>query len=69
LLETIKLEDEKTPICLQALSAAYEGAGDIDSALRYLQLARERAAARGMDELTAQIQRDMDRLSSAPKAR
>ena len=67
LFETIKVEDDKTPICLQALSAAYEGAGDIQNALRYTQLARERAVLRGMDELAVQLQIDINRLSNGTK--
>jgi len=68
LLETIKVEDDKTPLCMQALATAYLSAGDVKQALRYTQQARESAALHKMDELVAQLQKDIDRLSSEAKA-
>ena len=68
LLETIKVDDDKTPVCMQALAVAYQGAGDVKKALYYTQQARERAIMRKMDELVAQLQRDIDRLSAETKA-
>jgi tetratricopeptide (TPR) repeat protein len=68
LLETIKIDDGKTPVCMQALAAAYQGAGDTKNAMYYTRQARERAMLRKMDELAAQLQRDIDRLSAETKA-
>jgi tetratricopeptide (TPR) repeat protein len=63
LLEAIKVEDNITPLCMQALASAYQSAGDVKRALQYTRQARERAASYKMDELAAQLQRDIDRLS------
>jgi tetratricopeptide (TPR) repeat protein len=67
LLETIKIDDDKTPLCMQTLAVAYQSAGNLKKALYYTQQARERAIGRKMDELAAQLQTDLDRLSSATK--
>jgi tetratricopeptide (TPR) repeat protein len=66
LLETIKVEDEKTPICMQALAAAYQRAGDLKSAAHYTREARQRALSRNMTALAEQLQQDLVRLSKAP---
>jgi len=64
LVSTIKVEDRKTPICMQALASAYEHAGNRAQALYYLREGRDRAVSLKMDELAAQLKRDSDRLSS-----
>jgi tetratricopeptide (TPR) repeat protein len=69
LLETIRVEDDKTPVCMQALAAAYQRAGDLNHALHYTSEARQRAVARKMDALAAQLQGDLDRLTAETKAR
>jgi predicted Zn-dependent protease len=66
LLETIKVEDDKTPICMQALAAAYQRAGDLKSAAHYTREARQRALSRNMTALAEQLQQDLVRLSKAP---
>ena len=66
LLETIKVEDDKTPICMQALAAAYQRAGDLKSAAHYTREARQRALSRNMTALADQLQQDLARLSKAP---
>ena len=48
LLETIQVEDDKTPVCMQALAAAYQRAGDLKSAAHYTREARKRALSRNM---------------------
>jgi tetratricopeptide (TPR) repeat protein len=67
--ETLKVEDEKTPVCMQTLAAAYEGAGDRKKALYYIREARQRAISRQLDELAKQLQRDLERLSNEAKSR
>jgi tetratricopeptide (TPR) repeat protein len=69
LVETIRVEDEKTPVCMQALAAAYEGAGDQKKALYYIREARQRAMSRKLDELAKQLQRDQERLADEAKSR
>ena len=63
-LETIRVEDSRTPVCMQALAIAYERAGNRERALEYLHQARERAAAFGMQDLVSQLQRDLNRLTA-----
>ncbi|HKX00830.1 MAG TPA: tetratricopeptide repeat protein [Bryobacteraceae bacterium] len=69
LRETIQVEDDKTPVCMQALAAAYQRAGNLRMALHYAQEARQRCLARRMDALAAELQLDIDRLSAETKAR
>src|SRR6185503_9858021 len=57
LLETIKVDDDKTPLCMQTLAVVYQSAGDIRKALYYTRQARERAILHKMDELVAQLER------------
>jgi tetratricopeptide (TPR) repeat protein len=66
LLETIQVEDDKTPICMQALAAAYQRAGDLKNAAHYTREARQRALSRNMTALAEQLQQDLVRLSKAP---
>ncbi|PYV08632.1 MAG: hypothetical protein DMG23_13055 [Acidobacteria bacterium] len=63
-LETIKVEDSRTPICMHALAIAYERAGNRERALYYLHQARQRAASFGMQDLLSQLQRDLNRLTA-----
>ena len=64
LLETTKVEDNFTPVCMQALAIAYERAGNRERAVYYLRQARQRAVSRGTKDLASQLQRDIDRLSA-----
>jgi tetratricopeptide (TPR) repeat protein len=66
LQETIKVDDNKTPICMQALAVAYQRAGDVASAAHYTRDARQRALSRNMTALADQLQQDLVRLSKAP---
>ena len=63
LRQTLAPEDEKTPLCAYALGAAYARVGNRDEALKYLQQAREKAAARGQAELLSSIDKDLSRLT------
>jgi tetratricopeptide (TPR) repeat protein len=61
--QTLTPEDEETPRCTYALGAAYARVGNRAEALKYMQQAREKAAARGQAELTASIEKDLRRLT------
>ncbi len=63
LLETVKVEDNRTPICMHALALAYHYSGNRAQALHYVREARRRAATFGMNDLVAQLDRDLKRLS------
>jgi len=63
LLETLKVEDSKTPLCLQALGIAYERAGNRERALYYTREAWRRATSLKMRELVTQLQKEIDRLA------
>ena len=65
-LQTRAPEDEDTPRCLYALGAAYARAGNRESALRYMNQARQKAASLGQSELLSAIEKDLQIL--APKA-
>ena len=65
LLETVKQEDEKTPVCMQALAVAYQRAGDLDKSVYYFQQARQRAVSRKMEELAVQLQKELDEVRGA----
>jgi Tfp pilus assembly protein PilF len=67
LLETVQVEDVKTPVCMQLLAIAYERAGDLGRAVYYTRQARERAVSLKMHQLAAQLQRDLDRLAATAK--
>jgi tetratricopeptide (TPR) repeat protein len=66
LKETIKVEDDKTPVCMQALAAAYQRSGDLKNAAHYTREARQRALSRNMTALADQLEHDLVRLSKAP---
>jgi tetratricopeptide (TPR) repeat protein len=63
--QTLTPEDEETPRCTYALGAAYARVGNRTEALKYMQQARDKAAARGQTELTASIEKDLRRLTEA----
>ncbi len=67
LLETVQVEDDKTPVCMQVLAIAYERAGDRGRAVYYTRQARERAVSLKMHQLAAQLQGDLDRLTATAK--
>ncbi len=66
LLETVRMEDDRTPVCMQTLAIAYERAGNRERALYYLRQARQRAVSLGMHDLASRLQRDLDQLSREP---
>jgi tetratricopeptide (TPR) repeat protein len=68
LLETINVDDDKTPVCLQTLAAAYQRTGDLASAVRYLQQARQQAISRNNTELAAQLQQELKQVSKEAAA-
>ena len=59
LSQTISPDDESAPAYLYALGAAYGRAGDRSHALLYLREAREKASARGQEELLVNIENDL----------
>ena len=61
--QTLTPEDEQTPLCTYALGAAYARVGNRNEALKYMQQAREKAAARGQTELISSIDKDLVRLT------
>jgi tetratricopeptide (TPR) repeat protein len=65
LLETVRVEDERTPVCLQALAAAYARSGDRQQAAAALERARVLAAKFRMSELASQLQQELARLAPA----
>ncbi len=62
LLATIAVDDEKTPVCLQTLAAAYRYAGQLEQARTYLERAYQKADERGMEQLAAQLKREVQSL-------
>jgi tetratricopeptide (TPR) repeat protein len=62
LLKTLTPEDESTPGYLYALAIAYARKQDRESALKYMRMARDQAAARNQSQLLASIDRDLRRL-------
>lgn len=64
LLETIKVEDTWTPVCMQALAIAYERDGNRERAIYYLRQAKQRADSSGSQDLASQLQREIERLST-----
>lgn len=58
-LQTLTPEDESTPTFMYALAAAYARSGNRQSAIKYAQKARQRAATLGQTELLALIERDL----------
>jgi tetratricopeptide (TPR) repeat protein len=63
--KTLTPEDEETPRCTYALGAAYARVGNRAEALKYMQQAQEKAAARGQTELVTSIEKDLRRLTQA----
>ncbi|HUL76209.1 MAG TPA: tetratricopeptide repeat protein, partial [Vicinamibacteria bacterium] len=61
--QTLTPEDEDTPRCTYALGAAYARIGNRAEALKYLQQAEEKAAARGQSDLVESIEKDLRRLT------
>ncbi len=64
LLETTKVEDTWTPVCMQAVAIAYERAGNRERAIHYLREAKQRALAFRQQDLASQLQREMERLAT-----
>ncbi len=64
LLETTKVEDSWTPVCMQAVAIAYERGGNRDRALHFLREAKQRAVTLRQEALASQLQREIDRLAS-----
>jgi tetratricopeptide (TPR) repeat protein len=64
LLETTKVEDVWTPVCMQAVAIAYEHGGDREQAIHFLREAQKRALTFRQKDLASQLQRDIDRLAS-----
>jgi tetratricopeptide (TPR) repeat protein len=62
-LQILDPVNSETSTYLYALGAAYARAGNRESALHYLELAREQAAARGQSKLLADIERDLKALN------
>ncbi len=67
--QTLTPEDEQTPLCTYALGAAYARVGNRNEALKYMQQAREKAAARGQTELISSIDKDLVRLTETASPR
>jgi tetratricopeptide (TPR) repeat protein len=65
--QILEPDDEETPRYLYALGAAWARAGDRGRALRHLEDARSKAAARGQAELAASIERDLGRLKASAR--
>ena len=63
-LETIKVEDNRTPVCMQSLAVAYERSGNRQQALYYMEQAHRRAVSFGMRDLASRLQQDLKRLQA-----
>jgi len=63
LSKTIDIDDDKTPVCMQTLAVAHQRAGNLNRALHYLELGRDRARAHKMNQLAAQLQEQLDEVS------
>ncbi len=68
LLETVKVEDRRTPFGFQALAIVYERLGDPRQAAAYLEEALRRARALGMQNLAEGLERERARLEGATTA-
>ena len=64
-LQILDPVNSETSTYLYALGAAYARAGNRTSALHYLEMAREQAAARGQSKLLADIERDLKALNES----
>ena len=67
--KTLEPEDENTPRYLYALGAAFARSGDRQAALRYIQQARDKAAAWGQADLLVSINRDLRALEEPASPR
>ena len=63
LLKTLTPADDNTPGYLYALAIAYGRKGDRETALKYMRMAREEAAARHQSQLLTSIDRDLRSLT------
>ena len=54
---------------MQTLAVAYQRAGDLKKAMKYLEQARERALTRKMDRLAADLQQQLELVSREVRAR
>ena len=59
MLQTLTPVDENTPAYLYALGATYGRAGDSMEAVRYMEVAKEQAFARGQTALVLEIEKDL----------
>lgn len=64
LLQTLRVQDERTPTFMYVLADAYVRAGDTQKAIHYAQEAMKRAASLGQRELAATIEKDLQELRS-----
>lgn len=69
LLETVKVEDARTPYGYQALAIVSEGLGDLKQSAAYLEEALRRARALGIEDLAARLERERKRLQAENTAR
>jgi protein O-GlcNAc transferase len=63
LRQTLTPDDAEAPRCMYALGAAYARIGDRAEALKYMQLAQEKATALGQTALVDTIEKDLRRLT------
>jgi len=64
LIETTKVEDAWTPVCMQAVAIAYERGGNRERAVHFLREAKQRALTLRQQDLASQLQREIDRLAA-----
>jgi tetratricopeptide (TPR) repeat protein len=70
LLKALGTKDkESDPTYLYALGAAYARARDRDNGVKYIRMAREKAAAQGQTSLQEKIDRDLEKLEAAKTLR
>ncbi len=63
--ETIRVEDSLTPSYMRVLAFSYNGAGDREKAIYYFREARARAVELGLDDLSKNLARDLEKLGEA----
>ena len=66
-LKTLRVEDERTPVCMYVLAHSYARLGDLHKAMDSAAQAREKALAAGERELAADLQKFLERLEQARK--
>ncbi len=66
LLPAIQVEDPDTPIAMVFLAQAYSKSGDVEKAVKYLELARTRVLKTGPPELLGQIEQGLSQLGARP---